>query len=111
VLCQASLPRVQNSLDTVVFAITEKPLLPESFYTFECATQSSPCRITSVRRVINSSTLEVVPSAENGIESTHAAEVSISFDEPMTLERFSDVPGLGRFVLVKEGEIHGAGVV
>ena len=111
VLCGKTEPTVTKNLETILFAMTDKPMRTGETYTFECATQSIPCKISKVKRLINSSTLEVVAGTDSGIESTHAAEVELTLDRPAVLENFTDVASLGRFVLAQDNETIGAGIV
>ena len=75
-----------------------------------CGTAKVECEIREIKEKINSETGEVIETNPNGINEHDAA--TIVFDtEPLVVEKFAEIPELGRFVLVKNGRNIGAGVV
>lgn len=75
-----------------------------------CGTAKVECEIREIKEKINSETGEVIETNPNGINEHDAA--TIVFDtEPLVVEKFVEIPELGRFVLVKNGRNIGAGVV
>ncbi len=74
-----------------------------------CGTRRVRCRIREFREKIDSETGEVLMERPGHINEHEAA--TIVFDtEPLVVERFCDIPELGRFVLVRGRNI-GAGIV
>jgi small GTP-binding protein len=76
---------------------------------FRCGTARVSCEIKEIRERINSETGEVVERNPNMINENDAAVILFA-TEPLVVEEFSEIPELGRFVLVKDRNI-GAGVV
>jgi small GTP-binding protein len=74
-----------------------------------CGTARVSCEIKEIRERINSETGEVVERGPNMINENDAAVILFA-TEPLVVEEFSEIPELGRFVLVKDRNI-GAGVV
>lgn len=74
-----------------------------------CSTQRVKCEIKEILEKINSETGEVTEQHPDHI-SQHEAATILFATEPIVVERFSDIPELGRFVLVRNKNI-GAGVV
>jgi len=74
-----------------------------------CGTQRVKCQIKDIREKINSETGEVMEKHPNQINEHEAATILFA-TEPLVVEKFSDIPELGRFVLVRDNNI-GAGVV
>jgi elongation factor 1-alpha len=74
-----------------------------------CGTARVTCEIKEIRERIDSETGEVVERNPNMISETDAAVILFG-TEPLVVEEFSEIPELGRFVLVKDRNI-GAGVV
>ena len=75
-----------------------------------CGTAKVECEIREIKEKINSETGEVIETNPNGINEHDAA--TIVFDtEPLVIEKFAEIPELGRFVLVKDSKNIGAGVV
>lgn len=74
-----------------------------------CGTRRVSCEIKEIRERINSETGEVVERQPEEISENDAATILFA-TEPLVVERFSEIPELGRFILVKDRNI-GAGVV
>jgi small GTP-binding protein len=74
-----------------------------------CGTRRVSCEIKEIRERINSETGEVVERQPEEISENDAATILFA-TEPLVVERFSEIPELGRFILVKDRNV-GAGVV
>jgi len=74
-----------------------------------CGTARVRCEIKEIRERINPETGEVLERNPNMIDEDDAAVILFA-TEPLVVEEFSEIPELGRFVLVKDRNI-GAGVV
>ncbi len=74
-----------------------------------CATRRVSCQIKEIREKINSETGEVMGRHPAEINENEAATILFA-TAPLVVEKFSEIPELGRFVLVKDKNI-GAGVV
>jgi elongation factor 1-alpha len=74
-----------------------------------CGTRRVRCKVKEIREKINSETGEVMDRYPDYI-SEHEAAIILFATEPLVVEKFSDIPELGRFVLVRDKNI-GAGVV
>jgi len=75
----------------------------------KCGTARVNCEVKEIRERINSETGEVMERQPAEIGEQEAATI-IFATEPLVVEQFSDIPELGRFVLVRDRNI-GAGVV
>ncbi|MBN2463650.1 MAG: 50S ribosome-binding GTPase [Dehalococcoidia bacterium] len=74
-----------------------------------CSTQRIKCKIKEILEKIDSETGAVLAQRPSHI-SQHEAATILFATEPVVVEKFSDIPELGRFVLVRDKNI-GAGVV
>jgi len=74
-----------------------------------CGTRRVSCEIKEIRERINSETGEVVERQPAEISENEAAIILFA-TEPLVVEKFSEIPELGRFILVKDRNV-GAGVV
>ncbi len=102
--------RVGSRLEARVFGLSELPLRIGEPLAFRCATQQVSCRIERIERLIDSSTLERLdPSA--GLAATQVGDVRMHTDQPIAAEPFAELPELGRFVLVREGEVAAGGIL
>jgi len=74
-----------------------------------CGTRKVRCKIKEIREKINSETGEIMDKNPDFI-SEHEAATILFNTEPLVVEKFSDIPSLGSFVLTR-GKNIGAGVV
>ena len=74
-----------------------------------CGTARVSCEIKEIRERINSETGEVVERYPTAISENEAAIILFA-TEPLVVERFSDIPELGRFILARDKNV-AAGVV
>jgi len=79
--------------------------------TIRCSTQETSCRIESINKRIDSSTLEVIAEDADAIGNLDVAEVVIKTKKPLAITSFNDVQELGRFVLVQDENIYAGGIV
>ena len=68
------------------------------------------CLIKEIKQRINSETGEMMERNPEEIGENEAAIIILK-TETMVAEKFSEIPELGRFVLVRKGKNIGAGVI
>ncbi|MFQ5997066.1 MAG: GTP-binding protein [Dehalococcoidales bacterium] len=76
----------------------------------KCGTKRTRCLVEEIRERINSETGEVIGKGIAQIEENEAATI-IFKTEPMVVEKFSEIPELGRFIIARGKKNIGAGVV
>jgi len=79
-------------------------------FELKCGTRRTGCLVHEIRERISSETGEVMGKSTEQIEENEAATIVFK-TEPLVVEKFSEIPELGRFVLVRGGRNIGAGVV
>jgi translation elongation factor EF-1alpha len=79
-------------------------------FEMKCGTKSVKCTVEDIKEKINSETGEVMQENTGEIGEHEAATVVFN-TEPMVIEKFSEIPELGRFILARHGKNIGAGVV
>ncbi|MFC1968115.1 GTP-binding protein [Chloroflexota bacterium] len=79
-------------------------------FEMKCGTKRTKCLVKDIKERINSETGEVMGENTGEIGENEAATVVFK-TEPLVIEKFSEIPELGRFVLARRGKIIGAGVV
>jgi translation elongation factor EF-1alpha len=89
--------------------LLEKDLRKGNKLELRCGTRRVKCEIKEIKERINSETGEIVERNPAGITENEAATILFA-TEPLVVEKFSEIPELGRFILVKDRNI-GAGVV
>jgi small GTP-binding protein len=86
-----------------------KPLEVNQELSVSCATQKVRAKISQIKESIDTATLKINKDI-NRLKPNEAAEVAITAQEPLVIERFSDLPELGRFIIEKDNEISAAGI-
>jgi bifunctional enzyme CysN/CysC len=75
-----------------------------------CATQLVPVTVEAITGRTDSATLDPLPD-EGRLAQMDLAEVHLAASQPLLVEPFARVPGLGRFVLERGGRAVGMGTV
>jgi sulfate adenylyltransferase subunit 1 (EFTu-like GTPase family) len=87
-----------------VFSKTERLI-------FRCSTQETTGKIETIRRRINSSSLEIIEEEANELGNLEVGEVIIKTKNPIVIKTFQDVQELGRFVMVRDEDICAGGII
>ena len=93
-----------------IFWISKKPMKNGERLKIKCATEEAMCTVDVIKRM-NSSTLDINADGVDMIEETEVAEAIIRLEKPMAIERFEDTPVLGRFVLERDMDVAGSGII
>jgi len=91
--------------------MTVQDLVKDQKLTIRCATQETSCKIESINKRINSSTLEIIAENAEAIKNLEVAEVFIKTKKPVAIKDFNDVQELGRFVLVHDENTCAGGII
>ena len=79
-------------------------------FEINCGAKRARCQVKEIKERINSETGEVMGKNSGEIGANEAATI-IFATEPLVLEKFSEIPELGRFVIARKNKNVGAGVV
>jgi len=104
-------PTLVDRIPASIFWMTRQNLEKDQKLAIRCATQETTCKIESINRRIDSSTLEVVAEKSDTIKNLEVAEVIIKTQKPLAIKNFNDVQELGRFVLVQNENICAGGII
>jgi small GTP-binding protein len=102
-------PKTAGRFQAKLFCLQELNLQGE--FCIKLATQQASCRIAQVREVIDTTTLKDYRQTAGIIGRFNAAWVDITTQSSLAIERFQDLPALGRFVLEKDDVVLAAGIV
>ena len=89
--------------------LLDKKLRKGESVDLRCGTRKVRCKVKEIREKINSESGEVMEKHPEEISENEAATIVFA-TEPLVVEKFTDIPELGRFILVRDKNI-GAGVV
>lgn len=90
--------------------LIDKKLRKGDTVQLKCGTARVGCKIEQIREKIDLETGEVIEQCPEEIKEHEAATIVFN-TEPVVVERFTEIPELGRFVVVKGGKNIGAGIV
>lgn len=79
--------------------------------TFKCATQEAKGKIERILRRFDPASSELVETDARTIKPAEVAEVEIKLDRQVTVDKFSEIPELGRFVLEHMGYPVAGGII
>jgi bifunctional enzyme CysN/CysC len=98
-------PRMVNEVETTIFAAEE---VGDGRYLFCCSTQETRCRVEVKARI---DTLNLERRTANRLGRNEIGKVKVCLDEDVVVERFEELPELGRFVLKRGEKIVAGGIV
>ena len=90
--------------------LLEGSLKQDDRFEIKCGPKKVKCRVEKIIERLSSETGEVIDNSAGEIIANEAATVVLN-TEPLVVERFIDIPELGRFVLARDGKNIGAGIV
>lgn len=99
--------RITNVFRASIFWMDRIPHKIGTPILLRCATQEVMCRIESIIKIIDSSTLEELDTKKGVIKNREAADVIIKTDKEILVDTFLEIPETGRFVLGKEATVAG----
>jgi len=94
-----------------IFWLAKNEFRKEERLNIRCATQETTCKIESIKKRINSSSLEIIEKNADKLQSLEVGEVIIKTKKPIAIKNFNDVEELGRFVLVQNENICAGGII
>ena len=104
-------PQVSNTLVATVFWMNGEPLQKGETVDFKCATQQVPCKIKKIANRTNSSTLEVLEENAEELRDTEVARVTLKTEQYVCTDSFESIPETGRFVLMRDNDTVGGGIL
>lgn len=104
-------PRPTDRFKGNIFWMVEEPLQIGKTTTLRCATQEVDCIVEKIETRIDSSTLQVLEENANQLELNEAGTVIFKLKKPLIIEKFSFIEELGRFVIERQYNLQGAGII
>ncbi|MHC4439591.1 MAG: sulfate adenylyltransferase subunit 1 [Planctomycetota bacterium] len=112
VLCWPSdEPILTDKIAANMFWMSGRDFTTDQKLTIRCATQETSCKVVSIDKRIDSSTLELLETNCNTLKNLEVAEITIKTKKPIVVKNFNDVQELGRFVLVRDQNICASGII
>ncbi len=96
-------------IQTRLFWMGNRHLVPGRDYTLKLVTQEIPCQVASIGPVVDTASLQVGWQSEVG--RNEVATVSLDPKRPVAYDEFSQIEETGRFVLVDGFDVAGGGIL
>lgn len=109
VLTKGKKPLVLKKISPLIFCLIGE-ITENEKYTLRCVTQEVECKINKIIEKIDINTLERLES-HGKLKETDIGKIEISLKKPIVMEKFNELKELGRFVLLKKGEIIAGGIL
>ena len=94
-----------------IFWMSREAVRKNESIIFRCSTQETIAEIEKIEKKLNSSSFEIIKQDLDNLQELEVGEVIIKTKNPVILKNFSEIEELGRFVLVKGGNICAGGIV
>jgi bifunctional enzyme CysN/CysC len=104
-------PIETNRFHADLFWIVREPLRVGHLYSLRLATQDVKCEVVSIERVMDSSTLESKGDGREQLERNEIGRLIIQTRGRLVIDNHDRIPGLGRFVIIDDGQICGGGTI
>ena len=104
-------PVVSNEVKANIFWMSKEPLKAGETVIFKLATQEAKCFIKKIEKRIDSSTMELIEEDAGTLENREVGEVILNFTNQIIVDDFNITPELGRFVIEKNLDTAGGGII
>jgi len=110
---ESASPFELSSFQARVFWLGKKPFTKGQSYKLKLATQEVECGIESIAKVIDASSLEVVPRNEDEVfvGRHEVAELTLHTRKPIAFDAHTEIVPMGRFVIVDGFDVAGGGII
>ena len=104
-------PELTDTVTASIFWMSKRDFTKDEKLILRCATQETRCKIESINKRIDSSSLEVIGEDSSEIKNLEVAELVIKTKAPVAIKNFNDVQELGRFILVRDENTCAGGII
>ncbi len=111
ILSESLAPSITTTVHANIFWMIDKEYRLGIPLTFKCATQEARGKIERIRRRFDPASEKEAVTDSDRISQAEVAEVDITLSAEVAIEKFSDIPELGRFVLEHEGHPVAGGII
>jgi len=107
---ERDLPAVTSTFRARVFWLGSAPLVETRSYRLKATTQDVECDIASIDRIVDGASLRDIGREPRTVERNELADVHVRTHRPVVIDRYDEIPALGRFVLLDGLAIAGGGI-
>jgi bifunctional enzyme CysN/CysC len=106
-------PYELSSFHARLFWLGKQPFVKGRAYKLKLATQEVECSIDSIQKILDASTLDVIDrkNGEAFVGRHEVAELTLHAKRPISFDPHSQIPTMGRFVIVDGFDVAGGGII
>jgi len=104
-------PKIFDSFESKVFILSKKGVNVGDKVDFRCGTSLVNGEIIGISKRTSSETGKMLEENSQKLELDDVGILNVKLSEPMVLEKFNDIPELGRFMIENLGDVLAAGIV
>jgi sulfate adenylyltransferase large subunit len=104
-------PVLSDVFSASIFWMAKQDLVKGQRMVLRCATQETTCTVETIKRRIDSATLEIIQEDAEFLRNLEVGEAIVRAKKPIAIKTFNDVQELGRFVLVQDDNICAGGII
>lgn len=105
-------PKTAKGIVARIYVLDEYSAIKPNYKAeVRCGTATVSCNVKKLISKIDPRSGSIIQKNPNSIESGYAGEIEISFNAPMVIEKQSEIPQLGRFLIRDGGITVAAGIV
>jgi len=108
---KGSSPATTNELEANIFWLGRNPFEKGKKYKLKLTTCETDCELASIKKRIDSSTLNILEQDSTQIAETEVGEVTLRTVDTISVDKFNISPKTGRFVIVDGYDVCGGGIV
>jgi sulfate adenylyltransferase subunit 1 len=102
---------ITDTIRANIFWLIDKDYKLGISLTWKCATQEAKGKIEKIHKRFDPASIEVVEEGAKEIRPAEIAEVEIKLDRLVVIDKFSEIPEMGRFVLEHMGHPVAGGII
>ncbi len=110
---ETAAPYELSSFHARLFWLGKQPFAKGRTYKLKLATQEVECSIDSIQKILDASTLEVIDrkNGEAYVGRHEVAELTLHTRKSISFDAHSQIPTMGRFVIVDGFDVAGGGII
>jgi translation elongation factor EF-1alpha len=111
IIACTSAPVVTDTIHANIFWLVDKAYKLGIPVTWKCSTQEASGTIKRIIKRFDPASIEVIERDATEIKPAEVAEVEIKLDHPVAVDKFTETPEMGRFVLEHAGHPIAGGII
>lgn len=104
-------PILTDKFEAHLFWMGQEDFDKNEAIVLRCATQEMPVQVKAIQNRMNSSSLKIISLQADKLKNLEVGHLTIKTKTPMAIQKFNDLPCLGKFVLIKNDNITAGGII